>query len=225
MELNMPRSSLRLHAAALALALAAPAAHAATVTVNLDLLSLDNYAVIEEVAPGYGSDGPVTVNWNPFDSFDKRLLYWNDNYSGRDAAWCRDGINSYCALDLTVASGYTLTLDRFWLGGWPNTDRKITWSVIDLFDNTTVAGLVNALVNGTPGTGLTNVINRTSTAGFRILFGPDGYDGGINDIVYTYARVDTPPPPPPQPGVVPLPAAGWLLLAGLGGLVALRRRT
>lgn len=31
-----------------------------------------------------------------------------------------------------------------------------------------------------------------------------------------------PPPPPPPP--VPLPAAGWMLLAGLGGLAALRRR-
>jgi hypothetical protein len=29
---------------------------------------------------------------------------------------------------------------------------------------------------------------------------------------------------PPDPSVVPLPAAGWLLLAGLGGIAALRRR-
>jgi hypothetical protein len=27
-----------------------------------------------------------------------------------------------------------------------------------------------------------------------------------------------------QPGVVPLPAAGWLLLAGVGGLAAMRRK-
>lgn len=29
----------------------------------------------------------------------------------------------------------------------------------------------------------------------------------------------------PAPGTIPLPAAGWFLLAGLGGLAALRRRS
>jgi hypothetical protein len=29
---------------------------------------------------------------------------------------------------------------------------------------------------------------------------------------------------PGTPPVVPLPAAGWMLLAGIGGLVAMRRR-
>lgn len=35
---------------------------------------------------------------------------------------------------------------------------------------------------------------------------------------------DVTPPPPPPPPSVPLPATGWLVLAGLGGLAGLKRR-
>lgn len=215
----MPHFSLRLAAAALALALATPAAQAATVTVNLDLAPFATGTDIELTSSGYGSDGPVTVNWNPLNDLNRRLIHWNGGYSGRDGAYCITGID--CTLDLTVAAGFTVTLDSFWLGAYPNFDRSVTWSVIDLFDNSTVAGTVGALVSGL--TGLTNTLNATSTAGFRIQFGPDGYNGGINDIVYSYARVDT-PPPPPDLSPIPLPAAGWLLLGALAGLAGLRRR-
>lgn len=46
----------------------------------------------------------------------------------------------------------------------------------------------------------------------------------IASISVEYQMIPPPPPPPPPPNPVPLPAAGWLLLGGIGGLTALRRR-
>ena len=211
-------------AAAMALALLTPAAQAATVTVDLDDPALSGTVYIQDTNPGYGSAGPVTLNWNPLNSLSASLIRWGgNNYSGRHAAYCGATYlsNVRCALDLTVASGFTLTLDSFWFGGWPNVDRLIAWLVIDLADDQVLAGTDGSFVDGD--TGLTNIIAKSSTVGFRILFGPDGFNGGINDIVYSYAPTVT-PPPPPDVSPIPLPAAGWLLLAGLGGLAAMRRR-
>lgn len=195
---------------AISFAIFAATSVAKATTINLETLVLSSAAEIESNSPGFGGSGPVTVNWDPFANTGTSLRLWNGEYSGRDAAYCQSGTG--CALDLTVASGFEITLDSFFLGGWPNIDRPITWSVIDLATNSSVAGVIGAAVSGA--TGLVNVIGLTSDVGFRIVFGPDGFNGGINDITYTSAPISA----------VPLPAAGLLMMAGLGGLVVLRRR-
>lgn len=202
--------------ALIALSLAAPAASAAVVNLD-DLVGFSNGTAIQTAAPGYGSEGPVTLNWH---STTYPLLLWNGDYSGRSAAYCNSGAG--CTLDMTVDAGYSMTLASFFLGGWPNTDRTISWSVIDLFDSSVVASTLDAFVSGT--TGVVNTIGASSTAGFRILFGPDGFNGGINDITYSYARLGDGGGDDGGASPVPLPAAGWLMIAGLGGLAALRRR-
>jgi len=191
------------------------AAEAATVTVSIeDAGFITNSNAIETAAPGFGDDGPVDLDWDPLNATAKRLLNWLGGYSNRDAAWCSDGVG--CALDLTVSAGYTLTFDSFFLGGFNNTARNIAWAVYDLADLGTSLDSGNPLVDGQ--TGLVESLGLSSTTGFRLLFGPDGFNGGINDITYSYDLTD--------PGVapIPLPASALLLAGGLAGLAALRRR-
>lgn len=198
--------------------LASGMATAAPVVVKVeDMGFAGNGFVIQNVQPGFGSSGPVTLNWNPTGDPARALLNWLGAYSGRDAAYCQGGTN--CQLDLNVTSGSTVTLESFFLGGWPNTTRTIAWSVIDLADNSVVASDAGAVVSGT--TGLVVTVNDTSTVGFAIRFGPDGFNGGINDITYSFAAVNG------GGGGTPVPAPGALALFGtalLGFGLALRRR-
>jgi hypothetical protein len=189
------------------------ATQASAVTVQLEGLALSDFQGIEFNSPGYGSSGPVTLDWDPFGD-SRALLMWNGDYSGRDGAWC--SLTFDCGLEITVASGFSVTLDSFFLGGWPNTDRQIAWSVTDLLTNTVVAS-GNPLVSGA--TGLVEMIGLTSTAGFLILFGPDGFNGGINDITYEFQQVGT--PDVPVPGALLLLGSG---LAGIAGAGRLRRK-
>lgn len=199
-------------AAALALTLAAPAAQAITIN-GVSLASIGNGAIIQTASPGFGSAGPVTLNYDVAGS--PALRFWSVSYSGTSAAYCGTNIASSadCALDLTVASGNEVTLLDFSLGGWPNANRAVDWRVINLADNTVVDSAVAAAVSGAAP--LLNTINASSDTGFRIFFGPDGFNGGITSVNFSFGQ--TMPP-------IPLPAAGWLMLAGLGGLAALRRR-
>ncbi len=77
-----------------------------------------------------------------------------------------------------------------------------------------------AVASGAPtvsgATGLVVSVNATSAAGFRILFGPDGFNGGINDISHSGIVGD--------PFGVPAPAALALFGLGLLGLGLARRR-
>jgi hypothetical protein len=50
-----------------------------------------------------------------------------------------------------------------------------------------------------------------------------GLSIGENKVTAVKSNIEL-PSPPGQPSAVPLPAAGWMLLAGICGIVALRRR-
>ena len=198
-------------AAAAALSLGS-AATAATVTVDPSgLTPLSDGTLIESFISDYGSAGPVTLDWAPTSDSNQSIRFWNGGYSGDDAGYCGfDGSNTPCAIDILVAPGFEVTLENFSLGGYLNFDRSVTWDVIDLASNTSIlAGLANVLGSAP----FLVTVGKTSTTGFRLLFGPDGWNGGITQLTYSYPTA-----------AVPLPAGGLLLVGALGGLALLRRR-
>ena len=193
-----------------AVALVALNGSASAATVTLEPLNLPDATYIQTASPGYGSSGPVTLNWDPNSDSNTALRFWNDTYSGRDAAWCgSNAASGGCLLDLLVSTGSAVTLNSFRLGGYLNADRSIAYTVTDLATSLIVAS-GTPTVSGT--TGFTAAVNATSNGGFRIAFGPDGYDGGINDIDYAFSAA------------VPEAATWAMMIAGLGMMGAALRR-
>jgi hypothetical protein len=190
------------------LAVTMVSASAATTVRIEDFVASNN----TPIAAGFGNAGPVSLNWDPFNSAATRLLKWNGAYSGRDGAWCNSGIN--CAVDLRVSGSNSVTLSGFRFGGWPNADRTVTFSVIDLANNQTISA-GTPFVSGT--LGYVQQISFTSSQGFRIQFGPDGFNGGINDIQFNSAPLSAVPEP-----------QSWALLIGgfalVGSSLRVRRR-
>ena len=128
------------------------------------------------------------------------LLFWTEGYSGRPAAYSGTGIGS---ITLTPRGGYSVTLLSFFLGAWRNSDRTISYVIDDLATPGVDISFPDAPVSGT--SGRTVNLDMTSAAGIRITFGPDGFNGGINNITYSLQPV-------PEPGT-------WAMLGvGLGVL-------
>lgn len=128
-----------------------------------------------------------------------------------------------------------------------------TGSVVDLNDSTFSGGVTNTggAVPGWDAIGLDGAIASTSYPSQRYgkyasvaLSAADlagvGIGPGVNSVTFVpfapnvhwtatpfatgTVPIDIVVVPPPAPGAIPLPAAGWMLLAGLGGMAALRRR-
>ena len=133
----------------------------------------------------------------------KSMQFWADAYSSMERV-------AFGGIDPKITLSGAVTLHGFDLGSWPNTSRSSQVTVIDLATMSTVLSTGVFTVLGLAPTHFD--INRSSSVGFQISFGPEGYNVGIDNVSFTA-------------GVVPEPATGALLLAG-GALVAaaVRRR-
>lgn len=181
--------------AASALILAAQSAQAVAITSSITFE--DDYSVDRElIATNHGSIvGALDTELLASDG--NALRFWSNSYSGAPAAYADTFVGS---ITLTPLGGRTITVNTFFLGGWPNTDRTISYAIDDLATDGVDFSSPNAFV---PGVGGTTVVSfMTSASGIRITFGPDGFNGGINYINYTLSA------PIPEPGT-------WAML-GLG---------
>ena len=163
----------------------------------------------EAISSNYGSiPGQLTVTLASQGG--GSLFFWPGDYSGRPAAYA-NSTSAIGVVTLTPSAGYSVTLSSFFLGGWPNSNRDIAYSVDNLGTVGIDLGPVNATVPGVGG--LIVSPNITSATGIRISFGPDGFNGGINNIVFSVSSV-------PEPQSIALLLAGLLVVGG-----AARRRT
>ncbi len=182
-------------------------ANAGFVTVKVEDAGVFNWDSIQQWAPGFGSNGPVSLNWNPNNDFFTELLAYDKGYSGGAAAFCWYGES--CALQLSVTAENTAIHLQSFVLGYYGYGNYVQYNVVDMATQTSILqdspwvdGNLSSIVS----------VNASSNIGFMILFGPDGFNGGINNITYSYLAT-------------PIPAATWLFGTGLVALISFTRQS
>lgn len=141
----------------------------------------------------------------------------NDAFDGDDFVEVGQAPNEYFDIDIGSTTGTFTIFDimagtDYVLAFKAAADRGVKYFAAYLLSSELIAMVVD------PGDDLEGTF---STDAFSILSGGDNAPGLSNAVLF---KRDGDLPPPPPPPYIPLPAAGWMMLAGLGGLAALRRR-
>ncbi len=210
-----------MHRLVLAATLAAFAAPVSAATYVLDFTGL---GVVPDT---YGDSSEADLSYRAIDATQfgnvattNTLQYWTTGYGDLPGAlWgTPNPSHGEIRIEATNASD-TVTIASFLAGGWV-ADEALEWYVYDLSFNQLSSGTGTA-------PDLTSVLvspNTSATGGLIFQWGGDAWDVGINEFTFSVGdpnptirvTVDAP--------AVPLPAAGWALLTGLGGFAAMRRQ-
>lgn len=172
---------------------------AAASSGNGALTACSNYAPINQA---YGDGGGVDVSYGYEPNGVDSMRFWFDAYSTMERI-------AYGGTTPQLTLSGAVTLHSFDIGAWPNTNRQTQVSVIDLATMLPVLSTGQFVVLGSTPTHFD--INLSSSAGFRISFGPDGYNVGIDNVAFTA-------------GAVPEPQTWALLVAGLALVGSAARR-
>lgn len=195
------------------------------------------------ISQAYGDQAGVDVVWSgradePFGSINARPygvagftgFDLDDDLYGASAFFNNTGSIVFKAID-----GATVGLQGFDIVRGPTNTQGLSssFTINDLagvFSTETSGTLTLPAVAVTSGFGTepnkrqTFDFDLSSSNGIEIILGPNAsrFGLGIDNIRYSVTPAGSTPPGTPSP--VPLPAAGWMLLAGIAGLLGLRRR-
>jgi hypothetical protein len=147
------------------------------------------------------------------------LQWWDTNYGDLlGVAW---SVGTLGEIAMLPTAGYEIELISMDLAGWPNIDRSTQVTVFS-YDYASILFSSGAIT--APGVGHITVSPNLAfnSTGFRIQWGPDAINTGMDNVVFN-TRLIVGPVTPPVTGV-PEPMTLSLLGAGLAGIGWVRRR-
>jgi hypothetical protein len=157
----------------------------------------------------YGDSATVNLTYQSSPDAITSMFFWSTGYSGLSRVAYGD-TNATPTILIVPTTGQAVTLASFQLGSWNNLDRDSQVTVIDLADQSVVLSTGTITVQSAVPSSFS--IGASSSAGFSIAFGPEGFNVGIDNIQFSTSPV-------------PEPATTALWLAGLAtAAVAARRR-
>jgi hypothetical protein len=215
------RMAAALASAVVATAAAAPAQAATTV------LSFNNAKCTPEptcrssltVDQSYGDGVGVDVSYRVFNPLDgttyrQGLTYWETGYGDLNGVVYSGASNPYrIEITFKALAGYALSLSSFDLA----TYQRITASTPVNIETLSGGSLFSGQQGTNPG-GHNHVTVDTAyvTDGIRLMFGPDSFNVGIDNVAFDVRRVAT--------AAVPEPATWAMMILGFFGTGALARR-
>jgi hypothetical protein len=157
----------------------------------------------------YGDIAGVNVVYDG-DSSDAALqpaLFWTTGYETLENV-AYTSIGATLSILFEVSGGAGVSVSSFDIAPYLDRTRDTSVTVTDVATGAILFSAVEAPISTE---GVTTYTGEwVSTAGIRIDFGPDAFDVGIDNIVYE--------------AVIPVPAAGVLMLSALLGVGAMGRR-